>query len=118
MNITIPIIAAVSAALILAPAAKADPADINYLQELMAMNLTPATLHAPPGTQGVIALGHGICQDLGKGRDPNGMVSAIERSLPNLTQNQVQFLISAAVTNYCPDYPKQLPWVQALYPQS
>jgi hypothetical protein len=110
-KILLTIIAAVSAALVLEPAAQADPADINYLQELMEMNLTPATLHAPPGTQGVIALGHGICEHLGNGQSPNDLVSRIEGQLPNLSQNQVQFLISAAVTNYCPNVlPTPLPW--------
>jgi hypothetical protein len=59
----------------------------------------------------MLDLGHSICQILGNGRDPSALASHIEGALPNLSVNQAQFLISAAVTNYCPNVlPRPLPW--------
>jgi hypothetical protein len=78
------------------------------------MGMDRATLHAPT-PEAMLDLGHAICRDLHNGRNPNDMVAAIERSLPNLSQNQVQFLISAAAGNYCEDVlsSNPLPWVHA-----
>jgi hypothetical protein len=75
----------VTAALILAPAANADPSDDA-------------------------ALGHAICNDLVNERSPNDIVTAIEHARSNLSQEQIQSLISIAVNNYCPDVlPRPLP---------
>ena len=75
--------------------------------------MSPVTLRLPnPAAE--IALGQRICLDLGLGSgggSPNDMVTNMGRSLPNLSQDQIQMLISAAVTNYCLDIlPRPLPW--------
>lgn len=106
-------IAAACTALIFTPAANADPfssTDLEYLQELSAYGLNPATLHAPnPAAE--VSLGHGVCEELAKGRTPNDLVSSIGRSLPNLSLRQSQGLISVAVINYCPNVlSRPLPW--------
>jgi hypothetical protein len=105
------VLVALTAPLILAPSAHADPTDdMNYIQELYAMGMDRTTLHAPT-PQAMLDLGHSICQTLGNGRDPDALASHIEGALPNLSMNQAQFLISAAVTNYCPNVlPRPLPW--------
>jgi hypothetical protein len=118
MKLGIPTVVAVLAALILAPASKADPAtplpgpgyerfsrtDIGYLQELNMFGMNPVALHAP-SLSAEVALGQRICLDLGPGSggsSPNDLVTNMQRSLPNLTQQQIQMLVTAAVTNYCP----------------
>ena len=104
------VLVAVAAPLTLAPAARADPTDdMNYIQELYTYGVTRQSIGASP--EQYLSLGHAICQDLAKGRDPNDMASSILKARPNLTQQQAQGLISVSVVNYCPDVlPRPLPW--------
>jgi hypothetical protein len=112
-------LAAISAAPILALVANADPgADANFVQELSAYGMSPATLHKPNWTM-VVYMGQATCYDLRTpGVDANEMVKNMQRDLPNLSQTDIQFLVSAAVGAYCPDLPKQLPWVCAEFRKS
>jgi hypothetical protein len=77
------------------------------------LGMNPVTLHAP-SLSAEVALGQRICLDLGPGSggsSPNDLVTNTQRSLPNLTQQQIQMLVTAAVTNYCPYVlPRPLPW--------
>ena len=116
MNIAITAVIAVSAALFVAPEANADPpAPANpedvytYIQELYAFGISRQTLGLGPGA--FLDVGNTICTGLGRGRDPNAMVSGIQTAWPNLTQQQSQMLISVSVGNFCPNVlPKPLPW--------
>ena len=107
-------IVVVATALILAPGAHADPpydpqADYDYIQELYAFGITRQTLDLSPGA--FLDVGNTICTGLGRGRDPNAMVSGIQTAWPNLTQKQSQMLISVSVGNFCPSaLPTPLPW--------
>jgi hypothetical protein len=108
MNMTIPTVLAVSAALILAPAAHTDPTDDqNYLGELKAFGFTPTVLGLSPWRE--IAMGKAICGDLKSGTSANVLVSALQKDFPNLTKQNVQDVILVAVSNYCPDV--TLPWI-------
>src|SRR5690349_11280741 len=116
MNIAITAVAAVSATLFVAPEAHADPpapanpeALYSYIQELYAFGISRQTLGLSPGA--FLDVGNTICTGLGRGRDPNAMVSGIQTAWPNLTQQQSQMLISVSVGNFCPNVlPKPLPW--------
>ncbi|WP_419538268.1 DUF732 domain-containing protein [Mycobacterium colombiense] len=110
--------AAVLAALILAPVARADQNDVAYLQELNALGLTPATLNlTSPAAE--IGLAQRICLDLGPaggGASPNELVTNMNRSFPNLDRNHLQLLVSEAVDHYCPNVlPRPLPWADPCY---
>ena len=103
-------IAALALSLSCAASASADQSDDDYLSQIDAIGLTPARLHVP-GPDRQIALGHAICYDLAGGQSPNDMVTAMSRDLPSVSQEDIQFLISAALSSYCGDVlPRPLPW--------
>jgi Protein of unknown function (DUF732) len=78
-------------------------------RELYAFGISRKTLGLSPGA--FLDVGNTICTGLGRGRDPNAMVSGIQTAWPNLTQQQSQMLISVSVGNFCPNVlPKPLPW--------
>jgi hypothetical protein len=100
------IAAAVSAALILAPAAQADPDpgiftqnEANYLLELSHQGILPQTLGMLNG-RNEVGLGYGICDALADHSD-NDVQAGIKRHWPNLTQVQVNALIGFAVADFC-----------------
>jgi hypothetical protein len=116
IRISMSTVATLATVLLSTPAAHADDTDDIYLSELNDFGLTPAALHVPNAAREV-ALGHTICIDLATSSEsPNDMVIAMSRDLSNLSQNQLQMLVSAAVTNYCEDVlPRPLPWADPCY---
>jgi hypothetical protein len=104
MNITIPTIAAVSVALILAPAAKADSGiftyqEAKYMADLAAWGILPQTLGLHNGRDEV-ALGEGICLALDKASGSD-VEAGVKRNFPNLSQLQVNEVIGTAVADFC-----------------
>lgn len=58
-----------------------------------------------PNLAAEIGLAQRVCLDLGPasgGASPNELFTNMNRALPNLTQDQILSLISAAVVHYCP----------------
>jgi hypothetical protein len=113
MNITIPTIAAVSAALILAPSARAPSpkAEAHFIEDLDMLGLNPCTMRLPGGLEEEVKIGHAICTDLLNEADPYQELAALVKDVPALTQQAGQDLMVASVSDICPDYPKLLPWV-------
>jgi hypothetical protein len=106
MNTTIPTIAAVSVALILAPAAKADPdpgiftyQEAKYMEDLAGWGILPQTLGLHNGRDEV-ALGEGICLALNRASGSD-VDAGIKRNFPNLNQLQVNEVIGTAVADFC-----------------
>jgi Protein of unknown function (DUF732) len=89
--------AVIIAAAVQVPVARADSIDDRYMQLLMDEGIGQ---RAP--RDGLIKLGHIICDDMSHGKNPaddaNGLTSPVELSEHNRT------LVGAAVGTYCSQY--------------
>jgi hypothetical protein len=100
MNIVTPTLTAVSAALILAPTATADPAvpitpnDQQLLRGMAQMGVTATPFD-------MISEGHWICSSLDQGDGVNDLDSKIKADNPQFSQRQVNALIGFSVAAYC-----------------
>jgi hypothetical protein len=100
MKITIPTIAAVSAALILAPSAAADPSvpitpnDYQFLRDMAQMRVTGTPF-------AMISEGHWFCTSLDRGDSVDNLDSKVKTDNPQFTQDQVNALFGLAVFHYC-----------------
>jgi hypothetical protein len=104
VNVTVPTIAAISAALILSPAANADsgiftPSEAHYLEWLAGQGILPQTLGLTNGRDEV-GLGYGICDALDN-HSASDVDAGIKRHWPGLSQLQVNALIGFAVAAFC-----------------
>jgi hypothetical protein len=104
MNIARATIAAVATALVLAPAAKADPGifmvnEAHYLEMLAGKGILPQTLGLTNGRDEV-GLGQGVCLALND-HSASDVDAGIKRHWPNLTQLQVNAIIGFAVAAFC-----------------
>jgi Protein of unknown function (DUF732) len=105
MDIVTPTLVAISAAaLILAPAAKADPGifthnEANYLEWLAGKGILPQTLGMTNGRDEV-GLGYGVCDALND-HSASDVDAGIKRHWPNLTQLQVNAIVGFAVAAFC-----------------
>jgi hypothetical protein len=104
MNITIPTIAVMAAALILAPVAHADPGiftpnEAKYLESLAQLGVLPTTLGLHNGRDEV-GLGQGICLALDD-HSINDVNAGVTRNWPNLTQLQHNALVGFSVSYFC-----------------
>jgi Protein of unknown function (DUF732) len=100
MNITIPTIAAVSVALILAPTPSADPNDDIFLRNLANAGITDFPYP-------LVNEGHSICRTLDLGPSGGGYVPDMADRMSQafhqwLTDHQVAALIVNSVLAYCP----------------
>jgi hypothetical protein len=94
MNITLPTIAAVSAALILAPVAHADPGDdANYREQLAQYGIA--------GDANAIAWGYRTCDYVSHGIPPLVEAHELIENSPQLTQKQAEAEVDAAIMSYC-----------------
>ncbi len=121
MNITIPIIAAVSAALILAPTGHAEPCawptgndcgnpafDPNFPNNAQFLAAVRAT--------GISGAAHGlisgaltnVCPGLDQGKPYQNIVAELER-YSGYTPGQAQTYVAQAVGHYCPNDASKLP---------
>ena len=99
-KICVLVIAAISAALILAPSAAADPAgpitpnDYQFLRDMAQMGVTGTPF-------AMISEGHWICTSLDRGDSVNNLDSKVKADNPQFTQDQVNALFGLAVFHYC-----------------
>jgi hypothetical protein len=103
------------------PPAGADTTDDNqFVTELADMGMNPATLHRA-NIASEITLGHLICMDLGPaggGAGAGTIAANMQRDLPNLSTQQIHYLLEAATGIYCPDLNVKMPWVCDAFPGS
>jgi hypothetical protein len=104
MNIVRPTVAALATALILAPAAKADPGiftpnEARYLEMLAGQGILPQTLAMTNGRDEV-GLGYGVCDALND-HSASDVDAGIKRHWPDLTQVQVNAIVGFAVADFC-----------------
>lgn len=110
------------AAVVLTPAAHADPChadpsascspNVQFEDDLLnIMGLNPVTLHLPtPTLKAEDDLGNAICEHLGSGTDANEIVNVIMTD-GHLSQNDARGVVGFAVIDLCPNVsPCPLPW--------
>jgi hypothetical protein len=101
MAVRIAIIAAASAATILAVAAPARADDIPdysaFLNDVRAAGKTPLT------DQKLIDAGNLICDSLRSGEDPVDVDKDVKQGLPRISEAQRVLLVHAAQDDICPD---------------
>jgi hypothetical protein len=104
MKITIPIVAGVLAALILAPTANADPLtqnDEQFLQEVTAVGING-------NPHGLISGAWNVCRDLDGGVSESDWESKLQK-FSGYTEFQSRAYIAKAVGHYCPNDADKLP---------
>ncbi|MEB3982412.1 DUF732 domain-containing protein [Mycobacterium sp. 663a-19] len=88
-----------------APIANADPMDDAFLQALNSQGISFPNL----SDQGVIRLGHLVCEDWASGLTADQTVADVQQGT-KLSAHDSGFLVGAATQAYCPKYlPKASP---------
>jgi Protein of unknown function (DUF732) len=106
--ITLAALALAECALALAPLARADSTDANYLKLLAHFGITCENVGSPSCTDAeLIQMGHAICSDLENGREINSETNGlVDHSSGALSRNLAMYLVTAAIFSYCPDEKK------------
>ena len=89
------------AIVIVAPGVGADSDDADFLNAVHSRRLSNVN-----GDQGLINLGHMICGPLSEGYSVNALASSGALHVPNLSADDVEFLVQTSATTYCPEYVK------------
>ena len=99
MKRTVALLAAALSLLVIPPA-HADNNNTAFLDALHNQGISTAK-----GDQGLINMGHRICDLLAQGRNMDwivGMAQSHERN--GMTDGDVRFLVRTSATSYCPQY--------------
>jgi hypothetical protein len=86
--------------------AQADSSDQAFLTLLArkGISCTEAYATCSNGQSDLIQMGHAICSDLRRGRDPVTEVESLtEATHGNLNNSQVAYMVGASISAYCPD---------------
>ena len=78
------------------------PTDVEYLQSLAGIGITPATLGVNSLSKEV-DLGHDVCSDLDH-ISSSALYTDIKNQRPDLGKFTINRLVITAVTYYCPDH--------------